>query len=52
MASGPKKVIYAAMGGNLAIAITKFIAAWVTGNSAMLSEGIHSLWTPAMARCC
>ncbi|MDZ8188476.1 MAG: cation diffusion facilitator family transporter [Nostoc sp. ChiSLP02] len=38
-----KKTIFAAMGANLAIAITKFIAAFITNSSAMLSEGIHSL---------
>ncbi|OUL22659.1 cation transporter [Nostoc sp. RF31YmG] len=38
-----KKTIFAAIGANLAIAITKFIAAGVTSSSAMLSEGIHSL---------
>ena len=43
MASGSKKVIYAALAGNSLIALTKFIAASVTGSSAMLSEGIHSL---------
>ncbi len=32
-----------ALGANLAIAVTKFIAAAVTGSSAMISEGIHSL---------
>lgn len=42
MASG-KKSIYAAIVGNALIAVTKFIAAALTGSSAMLSEGIHSL---------
>ena len=43
MASGSKKVIYAALVGNFLIAISKFIAAAITNSSAMLSEGIHSL---------
>ena len=43
MASGSKKVIYAALLGNSAIAVTKFAAAVMTGSSAMLSEGVHSL---------
>ncbi len=43
MASGSKKVIYAALIGNALISVTKFFAATVTGSSAMFSEGIHSL---------
>lgn len=43
MASESRTAIFAAIAGNLAIAATKFIAASVTGSSAMLSEGIHSL---------
>ena len=43
MASGSKKVIYAALAGNALISVTKFIAAFVTGSSAMFSEGIHSV---------
>lgn len=33
----------AAIIGNLAIAVVKFIAAAITGSSAMISEGIHSI---------
>jgi cation diffusion facilitator family transporter len=43
MASSRKLVIYAALAGNALIAIMKFIAASVTGSSAMFSEGIHSV---------
>ena len=38
-----KKVIYAALAGNFLIALTKFIAFFVTQSSAMLSEGVHSV---------
>ena len=42
-ASSSNKVIIAALLGNTAISIIKFFAAFTTGSSAMLSEGIHSL---------
>ena len=38
-----KIAVYGAIGANVAIAVTKFIAAGITGSSSMLSEGIHSL---------
>jgi cation diffusion facilitator family transporter len=38
-----KTPIYTAFFANLAIAVTKLVAAGVTGSSAMASEGIHSL---------
>src|SRR5262245_2288343 len=41
--SESKTAIAAAMLGNVAVAVTKFIAAAFTGSSAMISEGIHSL---------
>ncbi|MDX6384872.1 MAG: hypothetical protein QOK48_2445 [Blastocatellia bacterium] len=43
MQSESRTAIFAAIVGNLAIAATKLIAAFFTGSSAMLSEGIHSL---------
>ena len=38
-----KRVIYAALVGNLLVALTKFVAAGLTGSSAMASEAVHSL---------
>src|SRR5689334_20539292 len=38
-----KRVVYAALLGNVLVAATKFAAARLTGSSAMTSEAIHSL---------
>jgi len=41
--SSSKLSLYGGIAANVAIAISKFAAAYITGSSAMLSEGIHSL---------
>ncbi len=44
MSTGSSKTsIYAAMAANIAIGIAKFAGASISGSSAMLSEGIHSV---------
>jgi cation diffusion facilitator family transporter len=43
MAGGSTRVIVTALAANVGIAIAKFVAAGITGSSAMLTEGVHSL---------
>jgi len=43
MAESNKIVVYAALLGNLIIALVKFVAAYITNSSAMLSEAVHSV---------
>ena len=42
MAVGSKKAVYAALFGNLGVAISKFVAALFTGSAAMWAEAYHS----------
>ena len=41
--NGSTGAVYAALAANFGIAVVKFVAATLTGSSAMFSEGIHSL---------
>jgi cation diffusion facilitator family transporter len=43
MMEGSKTAVVAAIIGNTAIAVIKFVAGAITGSSAMISEGIHSV---------
>ena len=43
MADERPTAVLAALGANVGIAVAKFVAAVVTGSSAMLAEGIHSV---------
>lgn len=43
MAGGSNLAIYGAIGANILIAAAKFIGASITGSSAMMAEGIHSM---------
>ncbi len=43
MATGSTRVIVTALIANVGIAVAKFVAAAITGSSAMLTEGVHSL---------
>src|SRR3954449_3232729 len=42
MADGSTRVVYAALIGNALVAVSKYIAAALSGSSAMLTEAIHS----------
>ena len=42
-ASGSARTLIVALAANLGIAVAKFVAAAITGSSAMLTEGVHSV---------
>ena len=37
------RAVVTALGANLAIGVSKFVAAAVTGSASMLAEGVHSV---------
>jgi cation diffusion facilitator family transporter len=41
--SASRRVVYAALAGNVAVAVTKLAAAAITGSAAMFSEAVHSI---------
>jgi cation diffusion facilitator family transporter len=43
VAAESSRTVYAAIAANLVIALAKLGAAWISGSSAMMSEGIHSV---------
>lgn len=43
MAGGSTKAVYAALFANAGIAVAKFVGAFITGSSAMVAEGVHSI---------
>ena len=42
-ASQSNRTLWIALAANLGIAVSKFVAAAITGSSAMLTEGVHSV---------